>query len=102
MPTKFTKGIQMLSGQRLAVGVALLALVGFAAYGLVHVSKATHGNSEVSSQSRKGQQRYVPTPSEWASLNTGVERSSSTAILPSVMCSARRSGHPRAGALRHR
>src|SRR6195952_2556568 len=68
MPTKFTKGIQMLSGQRLAVGVALLALVGFAAYGLVHVSKATHGNSEVSSQSRKGQQRYVPTPSEWASL----------------------------------
>jgi len=68
MPTEFIKRLQVLNRQRLAVGVALLALVGFAAYGLVHVSKATHGNSEVSSQSRKGQQRYVPTPSEWASL----------------------------------
>jgi cobalt-zinc-cadmium efflux system membrane fusion protein len=68
MPTKFTKSIQMLSGQRLAVGASLLVLVIIATYGLVHVSKATHGNSEVSSQSRKGQPRYVPTPSEWASL----------------------------------
>src|SRR6201991_3589501 len=70
MPTKFTKAIQMLSGQRLAVCASLLVLGTIAAYGLVHVSKATHGNSEVSSQSRKGLQRYTLTPSEWASLTT--------------------------------
>ena len=68
MPTEFIKRIQLFNRQRLAVGAALLALVGFAAFGLVQFSKAPHGNSEVSSQSRKGQQRYVPTPSEWASL----------------------------------
>jgi membrane fusion protein, heavy metal efflux system len=68
MPTKFIKRIQVLNRQRLAVGAALLALAGFAAYGLVHVGKAPRGNSDVSSQSRKGQPRYVPTPSEWASL----------------------------------
>jgi cobalt-zinc-cadmium efflux system membrane fusion protein len=68
MPTKFIKRIQLLNRGRLAVGAAVLALVGFAASGLMHFSKATHGNSEVSSQSRKSQQRYVPTPSEWASL----------------------------------
>src|ERR1700716_1799095 len=68
MPAEFTRRFQMLSGQQRAVGVALLTLVTVAGYGLVHVSKATHGNSEVSSQSRKGLQRYSPTPSEWASL----------------------------------
>src|SRR5436309_6732858 len=68
MPAKFTKVLQTLSGQRLAVGASLLVLAIIAAYGFVHVSKATHGNSEVSSQSRKGLQRYTPTPSEWASL----------------------------------
>jgi len=68
MLTKFTKRVQTLNGQRLAVGVGLLALVVAAVSGLAHVSKAPHGNSEVSSQSRKGLQRYTPTPSEWASL----------------------------------
>jgi cobalt-zinc-cadmium efflux system membrane fusion protein len=69
MVTQFTKRVQMLSGQQLAVAASLLVLVTVAAYGLVHVSKATHGNSEVSSQSRKGLQHYTPTPSEWASLS---------------------------------
>jgi cobalt-zinc-cadmium efflux system membrane fusion protein len=69
MATKFTKQLQILSQQQWAVGAALLALVAVAGYGLVHVSKATHGNSEVSSQARKGLQRYTPTPSEWASLS---------------------------------
>src|SRR3954453_22097642 len=68
MPTGFIKRLQLFNRQRLAVVAALLALVGFAAFGLVHFSRAPHGNSELSSQSRKGQQRYVPTPSEWASL----------------------------------
>src|SRR5476651_501745 len=68
MPTEFTKQSQIFSRQRLGVGAGLLALVGAAVFGLAHVSKAPQGNSEVSSQSRKGQQRYTPTASEWASL----------------------------------
>jgi cobalt-zinc-cadmium efflux system membrane fusion protein len=68
MPTEFNKRLQMLSRQQLAVGAGLLTLVGAALFGLAHVSKAPQGNSEVSSQSRKGQQRYTPTASEWASL----------------------------------
>ena len=58
----------MLSRQRLAVGAALLVLAGAALYGLVHISGATQQHSELSSQSRKGLQRYIPTPAEWASL----------------------------------
>ena len=39
--------------------------------GSVHISGAKPGNSEISSQSRKGgSQRYTPTPAEWASLTT--------------------------------
>src|SRR5229473_2438487 len=58
----------MLSRQQLAVGAALLAIAGAAFYGLVHISGATQQHSEVSSQSRKGLQRYTPSPAEWASL----------------------------------
>jgi cobalt-zinc-cadmium efflux system membrane fusion protein len=58
----------MLSRQQRAVGVAVLTLAGAAWYGLVHISGATQGHSEVSSQSRKGLLHYTPTPAEWASL----------------------------------
>src|SRR6202790_3628918 len=68
MVSKFTKQMQMLSRKQLAVGAALLTLAGAALYGLVHLGGATRGHSEVSSQSRKGLQRYTPTPAEWASL----------------------------------
>jgi membrane fusion protein, heavy metal efflux system len=68
MLSEFTKQLQRLSKQQRAVGVALLTLAGAALYGFVHISGATHGHSEVSSQSRKGLQRYTPTPAEWASL----------------------------------
>jgi cobalt-zinc-cadmium efflux system membrane fusion protein len=67
MLSKLTKQLQMLSRPRLAVGSALLALAVAALYGLVHISGAQQ-HSEVSSQSRKGLQRYVPSPAEWASL----------------------------------
>ncbi len=60
--------LQMLSPQQRAVGAALLVLASAAVYGLVHISWATKGHSEVSSQSRKGLQRYTPTPAEWATL----------------------------------
>jgi membrane fusion protein, heavy metal efflux system len=69
MLNEFTKRLQTLSRPRLAVGVALLALAAAAGYGFVHITSAKQGHSEVSSQSRKGQQRYTPTPAEWASLS---------------------------------
>src|SRR5436190_13564567 len=68
MLSEFTKQLQMLSRKQLAVGAALLAIVSAALYGLVHISGATQQHSEVSSQSRKGLQRYTPSPAEWASL----------------------------------
>jgi cobalt-zinc-cadmium efflux system membrane fusion protein len=68
MLSEFTAKLQRLSKQQRAVAAALLTLAGAALYGLVHISGATHGHSEVSSQSRKGLQRYTPTPAEWASL----------------------------------
>src|SRR6476659_9508764 len=68
MLSEFAKQLQVLSRSRLAVGAALLGLAGAALYGLVHISGATQQHSEVSSQSRKGLQRYTPSPAEWASL----------------------------------
>ncbi len=68
MASKFTKQLQMLSRQQRVVGAALLALAGAALYGLVHISGVAQQHSEVSSQSRKGLQRYTPSPAEWASL----------------------------------
>src|ERR1700686_2988670 len=68
MPPEFTKRLQMLNRQRLPSGAALLVLAGAALYGLMHIGGATHPHPEVSSQSRKGLQRYTPTPAEWASL----------------------------------
>src|SRR5258708_39063225 len=68
MLSNFIKRLQMLSQKQWAVGAALLGLAGAAAFGLAHVGGATQGHSEVSSQSRKGLQRYTPSPAEWASL----------------------------------
>ncbi len=48
--------------------MALLVLVAAAGYGLAHLGGANKGNSEVSSQSRKGAQNFTPTASEWATL----------------------------------
>src|SRR6266481_4171409 len=68
MSNDFTKRLQMLSRQQLAVAAALLTLGSAALFGLVHINGTTQGHSEVSSQSRKGLQRYIPSPAEWASL----------------------------------
>ena len=68
MLPEFIKQLQMLNRQRLAIGAAFLVLAGAALYGFTHVGAPDHGSSEVSSQSRKGSQRYTPTPAEWASL----------------------------------
>src|SRR3981189_553142 len=68
MLSEIAKQLQMLSRKQLAVRAVLLALAVVALYGLVHISGAAQQHSEVSSQSRKGLQRYTPTPAEWASL----------------------------------
>jgi cobalt-zinc-cadmium efflux system membrane fusion protein len=68
MLPEFIKQLQMLSRRKLAVGAALTVLAGAALYGFTQIGGASHGSSEVSSQSRKGLQRYTPTPAEWATL----------------------------------
>jgi cobalt-zinc-cadmium efflux system membrane fusion protein len=68
MLPQFFKRLQLLSRKRLAAGAVLLGLAGAAFYGVSHLGGSTHGSSEVSSQSRRGFQRYTPTPAELASL----------------------------------
>jgi membrane fusion protein, heavy metal efflux system len=70
MLSEFSKQLQMFSRKQLAVGAALLVLGGAALFGFLHIGGAPRGNSEVSSQSRKGSQRYTPTAAEWANLTT--------------------------------
>jgi cobalt-zinc-cadmium efflux system membrane fusion protein len=51
------------------IAAALLTLAGGATYSFLNMGGGKSGHSEVSSQSRaRGQQRYTPTPAEWASL----------------------------------
>src|SRR5450755_965780 len=68
MLSNFIKRLQMLTRCQLAVVAALLGLAGAVVFGFTRITCVTHGYSEVSSQSRKGLQRYTPTPAEWASL----------------------------------
>jgi cobalt-zinc-cadmium efflux system membrane fusion protein len=68
MVSELTRRSQMFNRQRLAIGAALLLLAGAAVYGFVHIGGARQGHSDVSSQSRKGLQRYTPSQAEWASL----------------------------------
>jgi cobalt-zinc-cadmium efflux system membrane fusion protein len=67
MPPEFTKQLQPLN-RKLAIGAVVLVLAGAAVYGFFHVGGASKQNSDVSSQSRRGASRYMPTPAEWASL----------------------------------
>src|SRR5258707_5437246 len=68
MFTDFLKRFQTLSRRRRIVTVAMLALAGAAVYGYAQIGDTKPKHSEVSSQSRKGLQRYTPTAAEWASL----------------------------------
>jgi len=69
MSDDFNKRLQKLSRRQLVMAAALLTLAGAAAYGFLNSGGGKSGHSEVSSQSRaRGQQRYTPTPAEWASL----------------------------------
>ena len=66
MFNEFFQRLQMVSLRRWAVATALLALAGGAVYGATYIGGAKRGHSEVSSQSRKGLQRYTPSAAEWA------------------------------------
>jgi len=68
MLTRFIKQWQTLSRRRWAIAVALVALAGAGVYGFTKIDGTKAGHSEVSSQSRKGLQRYTPSTAEWASL----------------------------------
>src|SRR5215216_206955 len=68
MLNEITKQWQALGRRRWAVAVTLVALAGAGIYGFTKIGGTKAGHSEVSSQSRKGLQRYSPTPAEWASL----------------------------------
>jgi cobalt-zinc-cadmium efflux system membrane fusion protein len=68
MVTGFTKQFQILNRRRLAACAGLLAVMAAAAFAFTHMKAASLGHSEVSSQSRKGLQRYTPSAAEWASL----------------------------------
>ena len=68
MLSRFTKRLQMFNRRPLALVAGLLVLAGAAWYGAGQIGGATHRPYEMSSQSRKGLQRYTPTPAEWASL----------------------------------
>ena len=66
---QFFKRLQLLSRKQWSAVIALTAIAGAALFGLLHNGAATHGHTDVSSQSRRAlQQRYMPSPAEWASL----------------------------------
>src|SRR6195256_2969591 len=64
----FLKRLQTLSRPQRIGAVAALALAGAGFYGYGQLGSPNPKHSEVSSQSRKGLQRYTPTAAEWASL----------------------------------
>jgi membrane fusion protein, heavy metal efflux system len=64
----FLKRLQRLSRRQRTVTVVVLGLACAAVYGFTQTGDTKPKHSEVSSQSRKGLQRYMPTAAEWASL----------------------------------
>jgi cobalt-zinc-cadmium efflux system membrane fusion protein len=68
MLNDFIKRLQTLSRRQRTVAVVVLVLAGASVYGFAQIGDSKPRHSDVSSQSRKGLQRYTPTPAEWASL----------------------------------
>jgi cobalt-zinc-cadmium efflux system membrane fusion protein len=67
MVMNFAKVYQSVTPWRL-VAVAVVVLVTGGAVFVTRSSETPRSSSEMSSQSRRGLQRYMPTPAEWASL----------------------------------
>ncbi|MDI1263534.1 MAG: efflux RND transporter periplasmic adaptor subunit [bacterium] len=68
MLNKVAKGLETVSPRKWVIGAIVLAVAGAAAWSFFPSGSPKRGHSEVSSQSRKGLQRYTPSPAEWASL----------------------------------
>lgn len=68
MLKKVAKGLETVSPRKWAIGAIVLAVSGAAVWSFFPSGSPKRGHSEVSSQSRKGLQRYKPSPAEWASL----------------------------------
>ena len=69
MLLQFFERLQLLIRKQWSAVIALTAIAGAVLFGLLHIGAATHGHTDVSSQSRRAlQQRYTPSPAEWASL----------------------------------
>ncbi|MCK1640114.1 efflux RND transporter periplasmic adaptor subunit [Bradyrhizobium sp. 157] len=66
---KLCKQLQLVNSKKWVVAIALMVLAGAAVYGAgAYLGGPKGGHSEISSQSRRGLQRYTPSPAEWASL----------------------------------
>jgi cobalt-zinc-cadmium efflux system membrane fusion protein len=66
--TRLIDRLQKLKGRPAVLAVGLIAVVVIAVGIAQYVGPAPQRNSEMSSQSRKGMARYLPTPAEWAGL----------------------------------
>ncbi len=64
----FPKISQLITRSRLAAAMMVAVAVAGAAVVIMRSDEAPHSSSEMSSQSRRGLQRYLPTAAEWASL----------------------------------
>ena len=68
MRGEITKKIQLLRGRQQVAGAVLVALGAAGLYALLGSSSPSRSHSDISSQSRKGLARYVPTAAEWAAI----------------------------------
>src|SRR5579871_4671829 len=68
MAAENTKRFQVFTKRRMIASVVLLALAGAGIYGFLFASAKEKSSSEISSQSRRNAQNFMPTPSEWATL----------------------------------
>jgi cobalt-zinc-cadmium efflux system membrane fusion protein len=67
MVMNFTKVYQSVTPGRLVAAAVVVLVTGGAVF-VTRSSETPRSSSEMSSQSRRGLQRYMPTPAEWASL----------------------------------
>ena len=68
MVAENTKRLQVFTKRRVISSVVLLALAAAGAYGFFFAGAKEKKHSEISSQSRRNAQNFMPTPSEWATL----------------------------------
>lgn len=68
MVVENTKRLQVVTKRRVISSVVLLTLAGAGAYAFLNAGPKDKKHSEISSQSRRNAQNFMPSPSEWATL----------------------------------